>query len=246
MFLDFFKGTTDYEVGYPIRYNLAKEHYDIKLNDPSIIKDIEYEKFDYNIIKVDYNPYANTLVNEMWPFFRMLWKCRGGYTAVIKYNPDIDIREFGYQFGPGMLNAVYKFEITDDGKWKADFDFSFEQTKWAFDPNQPEKAPFFAQDYSRLQSNTAIRARRLAKPSWSSDTGRTDQELWDIIREEQELNKTIDWSFKHHYVGEGDWGNYKQFETEVADQMRLNSIPEKEEMFSTKEVSISKITKRQK
>ncbi len=58
----------------------------------------------------------------MWPFFRMLWRTRGGFNAVVKFNPEIDIKEFGWQFGPGMYNATYIFSITDDGKWFADFD----------------------------------------------------------------------------------------------------------------------------
>lgn len=242
MFLDFLKGTTDFAVGYPIRFNLEKEHYVIKLNNPTTIREVEYEQFDYNIIKVDYNPYAKTLVNEMWPFFRMLWKTRGGYTAEVKFNPDIDMREFGNQYGPGMLDAVYKFEITDDGKWSADFDIKFTQVKLINDEKEPWRTPFYAQDFSRIYSNTALRARKLAKPSWSLEKGRNDMEFWAILQEEDQLNKVTDWSFTHHYVAEGDWGSYQQYETSVSNQMRLKSIPEKDQMFQ--EISLDKIKRK--
>jgi len=242
MFLDFLKGTTDFAVGYPIRFNLAKEHYVIKLNNPKTIREVEYEKFDYDIIKVDYNPYAKTLVNEMWPFFRMLWKTRGGYTAEVKFNPDIDMREFGNQYGPGMLDAVYKFEINDDGKWSADFDIKFTQVKLINDEKEPWRTPFYAQDFSRIYSNTALRARKLAKPSWSIEKGRNDMEFWAILQEENNLNKITDWYFAHNYVAQGDWGSYKQYETVVSDQMRLESIPEKDQMFQ--EISLDKIKRK--
>lgn len=233
IFLDMMKNTTEVPFGYPIRDNLEKEHYKIKLNSPHTIKEIKYEKFDYDIITVDINPFANTLVNEMWAFFRMLWKTRGGYEAEIHFNPDIDLKEFGSQYGPGMYHAVYKFKIGDDGKWEADFDMKFEQIDNPFDdrlpPPEGRKGPFYAQDYSRMMTNTAKRARRLAKPSWDLETGRDGRDFTDLLEEEVILNETVDFSFQHHYVGSGDWGDYKKYEVEVSDTKR-ESIPEKEEM----------------
>lgn len=247
MFLDFMRGCTDVPFGYPIRFALEKEHYSIFLDNPETIKEIEYEKFDYNIIKVDINPFANTLVNEMWPFFRMLWLTRGGYTAEVKFNPDIDLREFGSQFGPGMYNAVFKFKINDAGKWKADFDLKFEQIDNPYDDREPppkgRKGPFYAQDYSRMMSNTAARARRLARPSWSVETGRGDSDFGHLLEEEKILNETIDFSFKYRYKGKGDWGNHKKYSVDVPNQMRAEAIPEKEVEFA---IPITKITRRVK
>ena len=73
------------------------KHYKIKLNNPETRRDIEYEQFDYNIIKPNITPFADTLVNEMWPFFRQLWRMRGGYEAEVYFNPEIDLKEFGNQ-----------------------------------------------------------------------------------------------------------------------------------------------------
>ena len=221
MFLDFMRGCTETPFGYPIRFNLEKEHYSIKLHNPNTLREVEYEDFDYRIIKPNINPFADTLVNEMWPFFRMLWKTRGGYDAVVKFNPEIDIKEFGWQFGPGMYTAEYRFSITDDGKWLADFDMKFEQvdnhldTRERPDQLQPNgqpgrKGPFFAQDYSRMMSNTAVRARKLAKPSWGME-GRNHVDFSLLLQEEEMLNKTIDFSFAYRYTGEGDWGDFEMY-----------------------------------
>jgi len=218
MFLDFMTGCTDVPFGYPVRFNLAKEHYDIQLHDPKLMREIEWEDFDYNIIKADINPFANTLVNEMWPFFRMLWKTRGGYNAKVKFNPEIDLKEFGSQFGPGMYNADFYFTITEDGKWEADFKYKFDQIENPYDDrpyphefdkdgNPGRKGPFYAQDYSRMQSNAAYRARKLAKPNWDLELGRGDRDFGDLLMEEERLNSSIDFSFEYHYQGKGDWGN---------------------------------------
>lgn len=241
MFADFLKGCTEVPIGYPVRDSLAKNHYKIELHNPKNIKEIEYEKFDYNIIKADINPFADTLVNEMWPFFRMLWKTRGGYKAEVRFNPDIDLKEFGSQFGPGMYYAVYKFNITDEGNWDADFDIIFNQVDNNFDDREPpplgRKGPFYAQDYSRLQSNTTKRARKLAKPSWSDEAGRDGQDFTDLLNEEQFLNETIDFSFKLHWVKSGTWTNYTDYEIQVPNTTSV-VIPEKETMTKQEFVSI--------
>ena len=247
MFLDFFKGCTDVPVTYPVRYSLANEHYSIKFDNPNTVREIEYEKFDYNIIKPNINPFADALVNEMWPFFRMLWKCRGGYTATVKFNPEIDLKEFGTQYGPGMYTANFYFKIDDDGKWFANFKYKFDQIDNPYDDREPppkgRKGPFYAQDYSRLQSNTAKRARRLAKPTWSIDEGRSGQDFADLLNEEEHYNKTIDFSFEYRYIGQGHWGNYKDYEVAVSNVSR-DAIPEKEADNSQIIIPISSIKKK--
>jgi hypothetical protein len=244
MLIDMFKGCTDVPIGYPIRYALAQDHYKITLDNPETMREIEYEKFDYNIIKPNINPFADTLVNEMWPFFRQLWRMRGGYEAEVKFNPEIDLKEFGTQYGPGMYNAVYKFKINDDGKWTANFDIKFDQIDNPYDdrlpPPEGRKGPFYAQDYSRWQSNTVKRARKLAKPSWSDEEGRSGQDFSDLLNEELKLNATIDFSFELAWEGSGDWGNFKEYEVQVSDTSR-DVLPEKEVMYS---IPISTITKK--
>ncbi len=236
MFADFLRGTTEVPISYPIRANLEKEHYTITLDNPKTIREIEYEKFDYNIIKPNISPFADSLVNEMWTFFRMLWKTRGGYTAEVRFNPEIDLKEFGSQYGPGMYNAVYKFKIDDAGKWEADFDVHFNQNvDNPYDDREPppkgRKGPFYAQDYSRLQSNTAKRARKMAKTSWDSEEGRSGQDFTDLLNEEAHLNATIDFSFNLQYKATGDWGNFADYHVDVS-SIKRDNMPEKEAMFT--------------
>jgi len=233
-FIDMMRGTTALDFGYPIRDNLEKEHYKITLDRPGRLNEnVNYEKFDYNIIKPNINPFADSLVNEMWPFFRLLWRARGGYEAEIYFNPEIDLKEFGSQYGPGMYNAVLKFKITEDGKWTADFKFKFEQVKLPpYQEKDPDRCgPFYFQDFTRLKSNTAARARKLAKPEWSTEHGRSDMEFWELIQEEFKLNKEIDFSFEHHYQDTGDWGNWKDYEVEVSNVSAM-AVPERPSVFS--------------
>tara|TARA_R110002020_G_scaffold13591_1_gene48809 strand:+ start:17 stop:898 length:882 start_codon:yes stop_codon:yes gene_type:complete len=248
MFLDFFEGMSEVPVTYPVRDALKKDHYHIILNDETTKKDVPYEEFDYHIIKEDikdkngnYNVFANHLVNEIWPFLRNLWRARGGYRANIKFNPEIDLKEFGQQYGPAMFNAEYNFEISDEGIWEADFNVKFEQIDNPYDDREtPEnggrKGAFYAQDYSRIQANTAKRARKLAKAEWDVNEGRSGQDFTDLLREEEELNATIDFSFEHHYKGTGDWSETEQYivtlaeKAERRDNTKDLDLPEKAEM----------------
>ena len=180
IFLDCIVNCTDSPFQYPIRADLARDHYKITFDDPIVIKEIdEYEKFDYDIFIPLINPYADSLVNEMWPLFRLLWQVRGGYEIEVKFDPEIDLKEFGTQYGPGMLYATYKFKINAEGKWKANFSWDFAQVKnpYTFKPDA-----FIAQDYSRLMSHPAKRARKLAKPNWDLETGRNDEEYQKLIK----------------------------------------------------------------
>ena len=202
-------------VSYPVRANLRKKHYKIEFNNPDVQNEISYENFDYDIIKPNINPYADSLVNEIWPLLRMLWRTRGGYTATIIFDPELDREEFGYQYGTGRFDAKFKFTITDDGKWRADFKYVFRQHV-EYDPNrEPERqGPFFLQDFSRMTSNPAIRARKLAKPKWGME-GRTGDDFMQDMAEEAKLNQHTNWTFEHKYKFTGDWSDYRKYEVAV-------------------------------
>jgi radical SAM superfamily enzyme YgiQ (UPF0313 family) len=230
IFLDLIQGTSLNSFSYPVRYNLAKEHYKINLHDKTDIRQIDYEKFDYDIIKPGINPYADTMVNEMWVFFRMLWRCRGGYDATILFNPEIDEREFGSTYGPHGLTAIFNFSINREGQWTADFDIKFVQLLNPDDKykhnEQVRMGPFLAIDFSRLQSNTARRARKLAKPTWSLEEGRSGDDFSKLLNEEIELNAKTDFSFEYKFNGSGDWSNHLDFAIDVPNQSSMPAQPE--------------------
>ena len=109
------------------QYPDLKNQYSL-VSDPEKWKDpIPWEKeFDYEIIKPNINPVADSLVNEIWPLLRVLWLAMGSFKFHLEFEPDRDLREFGYLRYPrgGILGlwARYDFEIDDQGMWKADFD----------------------------------------------------------------------------------------------------------------------------
>jgi hypothetical protein len=201
------------------RPDITRYHYDIEFQDDTILNDISYEKFNYEIIKTDINPYADSLVNEIWPILRVLWKARGGYNITIRFSPELDNKEFGGHFGTGEYTAEYKFSITTEGIWSADFKINFKQVY--SNKNDPRKSlrhwPFFAQEFSRMTGNAAQRARKLAKPRWG-DQGRSYQDFDDLLREELYLNRTVDWSFDWKWNGSGNWQNHEQYNINTPDK----------------------------
>jgi hypothetical protein len=214
------------KIGYPIRPNLKKYHYSIEYKN-NIQRLVNYEKFDYNIIKTNINPYADGLVNEIWPLLRSLWRTNGGYTTTINFNPELDCAEFGNQYGTGKYTAEFKFDISDEGIWDADFKWNFIQ-HWEYEPYKEEnrQGPFFAQDFSNMTSNAAVRARKLAKPVWGIE-GRTGNDYSKLFDEENTLNKSINWSFEYSYKSQGDWSNYDNYSVDIPSQSSINDSTDK-------------------
>lgn len=225
----------DREISYPVRPNLKKYHYDISYTG-QVDRPVDYEKFDYNIIKTNINPYADGLVNEIWPLLRTLWRARGGYKTTIRFSPELDSAEFGNQYGTGKYTAEFKFEITDVGDWSADFSWDFIQ-HWEYEPYKEEErqGPFFAQDFSNMTSNASVRARKLAKPSWGME-GRSGLDYNKLFNEESVLNETIDWTFKYCWSGTGTWSDAKQYEIPVpANEFKITFF-KKDELDIKKEL----------
>jgi len=208
---------TEKSFTYPFRPELKKSHYKLSFHDDSIQNEISYENFDYNIITTEINPYADSLVNEIWPILRTLWRARGGYDICIKFNPAIDSAEFGGHFGTGLYTAEYNFQIDKLGKWNADFKIDFVQEYDSINDTREDyrHGPFFAQEFSRMQGNAAIRARQLAKPKWG-ETGRSHADFDNLLNEEFYLNQITDWNFNWTWKGEGTWNDSSINEIELS------------------------------
>lgn len=199
----------------PNRSNLPKFHYKIDFNHPHLFKEIEYEKFDYNIAKPNISPFADSMFNEMFAFWRMLWRTRGGFKGVMIFDEELDMKEWGNR-NAGPMWAEHTFEITDEGKWKAKSWIKFNQPPSNVNPPDPleRRSPFFAQDYSRYDINTAKRSRIFAKPKWG-DAGRNHEEFMWLLEEERILNQCVDFTFDHVWEGEGDWSDWEKYIIEV-------------------------------
>lgn len=109
-----------------VNYPALKNHYELVIGSEDWRDNIPFEyDFDYNIIKPGISPFADSLINEIWPLLRVLWLGAGAFTLKLCFEPEQDFADFGYSRYPvGGVNgywATYDFNITSDGNWTADF-----------------------------------------------------------------------------------------------------------------------------
>lgn len=174
---------------YTNRPNL-KHSYKLKA---SSLKEIEFEQFDFNICKPNISSFADSVVNEVWPLLRLLWRTRGAFSIDLQFNPEQDSQEFGWNLSSDFT-AQIKFEINEQGRWTADFYYKFKQAENAWNFN----------DYSTATSVAASRARKLAVP------GSTGQVVYDDEERDRHLalleqRKQLDFSFEYTYKDIGQW-----------------------------------------
>lgn len=103
--------------------------------------DMPYEDFDYNIIKdasLD-STFSQTLVNEVWPLFRTLWRSRNktAMTMSLKFDPEWDLNEYGERLSADFT-ANYNFSIDRDGNWVADCNVVFVSPDYVHKPWSPD------------------------------------------------------------------------------------------------------------
>ena len=90
----------------------------------NITRTIPYEIFDYNLIKFDNSEFSNSVVNQIWPLLRILWRIFGAYEIEITFDPKFDLTGFGYRLSCDYF-AKHKFSIATSGQWTADFSYRF-------------------------------------------------------------------------------------------------------------------------
>lgn len=185
---------TDTELNPAPRPNLPKFHYTIDYHNKNLAKSIDFETFDYSIVKTNMGDFQDSLINHIFPLFRILWRTRGGYDMNIKFNPEIDYPEFGNTLVSNLIGE-YNFSITDSGEWQCDMDIDYKQ----------QENPFDVFDLSNLEYTATKRARKLAKPSWGMD-GRNEEQINKLNQECDKLNKEIDFSFSYKDTIKGSWG----------------------------------------
>lgn len=118
------------------QYPGLENHYTIEYDPANWNSKIPWEKeFDYNIFKTENkNPLAKSLINEIWPFLRVLWLAMGPYKIHLNFDPEQDLKDFGYsrypRGGEHKMTARYDFSIDADGQWIADFDIEVVGEPW--------------------------------------------------------------------------------------------------------------------
>jgi len=191
------------------RHNLCRS-YSIEFRDAGRLSPIEYEQFDYDIIRTGQGSVADSVANEIWPLLRMLWRTRGAYTAEIRFDIDEDLAEFGENVACPIA-AVYRFEIDDAGMWSADFDISYQQPPFtAGIPHKTPDQPWCPIDFGRNNSNSAIRARRLARPDLKDPSQGFNSDDQQRIQAQHDEVKHLDLSFAVRWQSRGSWSNRSQ------------------------------------
>ena len=168
------------------------KYHTITFDNPEILQDVDYDEFDFDIIKPSINPLADSVVNEIWPLLRLLWRTRGAYTIQVRITPEMAMNEFGDRLGCNF-NAVYDLSVNASGHWTANFKFDFKQdaNAWRY------------QDYSKETSMSASRARLLAVPGSNGDIAANWQETLHKNLKQVEQLQQLDLGFEYNYTGQG-------------------------------------------
>jgi hypothetical protein len=103
------------------------DHYEIAFDSEYIRDHIDYEDFDYAIIKSELGDFANSVMNEVFGFLRILWRARGGFEITLKFHETLDHRDFISAIVPDTYSytATHWFKIDDDGNFFTKNSYSF-------------------------------------------------------------------------------------------------------------------------
>lgn len=176
---------------------LLSEMYNISFDNDST-NSIDYYRTDLSIFKKDNNKFKNNLLLEPFYFFHLIWKIKGGFEMNLKFDKDLDYKEYGNTLHTNYWADFY-FKIDDVGNWYSKVDSKFIQPKNSFKYI----------DYSQRKSPTIERARKHAKPKWG-DGSRTKEEIKELKSKEIILNKNKNFSFNFSWEGKGTWGETKK------------------------------------
>ena len=107
------------------------QHFEVTYDSEYINDQLEYEDFDYNIIKSDQGDFANSVMNEVFGFLRLLWRARGGYEITLTFSPELDNTDFIFVTEPHQYsyNARVWFKIDDAGNYQTTSNFKFDNYK---------------------------------------------------------------------------------------------------------------------
>lgn len=168
------------------------EFYTLKYDKINASK-VELQEYDFNIIRTNLGPFADSLINDIFPALKLFWHILGKYEIEIHFNRDIDFREYGISVDFDFT-AVYKFSCEENGMWEADFDLDYKQPPCAWSRSK----------WKKLDSNSDNQfiAERIARHVKSKVS---PEEKERKIEETFEKYKEVDFSFSYHWTGTGSW-----------------------------------------
>lgn len=119
-----------------------RQSYSISNNLTEFNHDLPYEDFDYEIIKdtqLD-SSFARSLVNEIWPLFRTLWRARNysSFDMSVTFDPEWDRNNYGDRLSYEKFSALYNFSINQQGEWKLNCCVKFIGPDNIYAPWQPD------------------------------------------------------------------------------------------------------------
>lgn len=100
--------------------NIA-DHYKVDfLNYDVMYEELSNEIFDYNLINSGLGEFADSLMNEIFGFLRLLWRSKGGYEIVLNFSDELDHKDFMFVINPDYYSfeSNIRFKIDDDGAFE--------------------------------------------------------------------------------------------------------------------------------
>lgn len=102
-------------------------HYTIKFDSNETNENLYYEQFDCILINSGQGVFADTAMNEIFSFLRMLWRAKGGFELKLNFDPMQDQKDL--EFMTVTKKAYYKadiyFKIDSLGNYETNFNFEF-------------------------------------------------------------------------------------------------------------------------
>ena len=185
----------DTKQNYNSRTNI-RDHYTIKFENDKIANHIEPEDFDFNIAKLETNNnMANTVINEVWPLLRILYRARGAFEFTLNFDNEVDSKEFSHQL-TSPFNAKFYFKINSQGEWTADFKAKYDQ---------PENYWYY-ESHNIGTSNAILRIKKFVDIRNKKQPIVPNENL--LISDQKtfyEKFKDVDLSFDISYTGTGKW-----------------------------------------
>jgi len=115
------------EVENSYSYGSIDKHYKVNFKEDKIVEDLLYEfDFNYEIIKTELGPFADSLMNEIFAMLRVLWRVKGAYDIEINWNPELDSKDFGASlFESWDYTSTVKFCIDKNGNYTIRNEYNF-------------------------------------------------------------------------------------------------------------------------
>lgn len=102
------------------------KHFNLEYDSSYINDEVAYENFNYNVIKSGFGDFADSSMNEIFSFLRLLWRVRGGYEITLHFDPEVDRKYFAFLVDQTYtFETVIHFKINDRGDYKINANFNF-------------------------------------------------------------------------------------------------------------------------